>query len=52
MDSSAWDAELDRREAELDANPSAGIPASEVFRELEADLAALRAARRRVGRLR
>jgi len=42
---SAWDAELDRREAELEADPSAGIPAAEVFRVLEADLAARRTAR-------
>ncbi len=42
---SAWDAELDRREAELAEDPSMGIPAAEVFRVLEADLAAQRAAR-------
>jgi hypothetical protein len=42
---SAWDAELDRREAELAEDPSIGIPAAEVFRVLEADLAAQRAAR-------
>lgn len=42
---SAWDAELDRREAELDADPSIGIPAAEVFRVLDADVAAQRAAR-------
>ena len=42
---SAWDAELDRREAELDADPSGGIPAAEVFRVLEADLAAQRTTR-------
>jgi putative addiction module component (TIGR02574 family) len=41
---SAWDAELDRREAELAEDPSLGIPAAEVFRLLEADLAAQRAA--------
>ena len=35
---SAWDAELDRREAELNADPSAGIPAAEVFRVFEATL--------------
>ena len=28
---SAWDTELDRREAELDADPNGGIPAAEVF---------------------
>ena len=39
-----WDAELDRREAELDADSSAGIPAAEVFRVLEADLVAQRTA--------
>jgi len=42
---SGWDAELDRREAQLDADPTAGIPAGEVFRLLEADLAAQRTAR-------
>ena len=42
---SAWDAELDRRAAELAEDPSTGIPAAEVFRVLEADLAAQRAAR-------
>jgi hypothetical protein len=41
---SAWDAELDRREAELAEDPGLGIPAAEVFRLLEADLAARRAA--------
>ena len=30
----AWETELDRREAELTANPSLGIPAEEVFRDL------------------
>lgn len=42
---SAWESELDRREAELDADPCVGIPAAEVFRALEADLVAQRAAR-------
>ena len=42
---SAWDTELDRREAELAEDPSIGIPAAEVFRVLETDLAAQRAAR-------
>jgi hypothetical protein len=42
---SAWESELDRREAELDADPGVGIPAAEVFRVLEADLAAQRATR-------
>ncbi|WP_396221774.1 addiction module protein [Gemmatimonas sp.] len=42
---SAWDAELDRRETELSEDPSIGIPAVEVFRVLDADLAAQRAAR-------
>ena len=41
----AWDAELDRREAELAEDPNIGIPAGEVFCVLEADLAAQRAAR-------
>lgn len=39
----AWAAELDRREAELEADPSIGIPAAEVFRMVRADLAARRA---------
>jgi putative addiction module component (TIGR02574 family) len=38
----AWAAELDRREAEFEADPSIGIPAAEVFRTLRADLAARR----------
>ena len=42
---SAWEVELDRREAELAADPSVGIPAAEVFRVLGTDLAAQRAAR-------
>lgn len=42
---SVWDEELDRREAELAADPSVGIPAAEVFRLLRADLATQRAAR-------
>lgn len=46
----AWEAELDRREAELAANPSLGIPAEEVFRRLETDLAARRAPRKETGR--
>ena len=41
----AWEAELDRREAELTANPSLGIPAEEVFRRIETDLAGRRAPR-------
>jgi len=41
----AWETELDRREAELDADPTLGVPAAEVFRLLDADLAASRAAR-------
>lgn len=44
----AWDAELDRREAELEEDPSAGIPAAEVFRVLEADLASQRPARNEI----
>ena len=36
----AWATELDRREAEFEADPSIGIPAAEVFRTLRADLAA------------
>ncbi len=42
---SEWDTELDRREAQLENDPSTGIPAAEVFRVLEVDLAAQRAAR-------
>ncbi len=38
----AWAAELDRREAEFEADPSIGVPAAEVFRTLRADLAARR----------
>ena len=37
----AWDAELDRREADFGAAAGFGIPASEVFQRLDADLAAL-----------
>lgn len=42
---SAWETELDRREAELQAHPESGIPVEEVFRILDADLAAVHAAR-------
>ena len=35
----AWEAELERRDAELAANPALGIPAEEVFARLESDLA-------------
>jgi len=42
---SAWETELDRRQSELEADPTLGIPAAEVFRLLDADLAASRAAR-------
>ena len=34
----AWEAELERREAELTANPALGIPTEDVFARLEADL--------------
>ena len=37
----AWEAELDRREADFAADAGFGIPAPEVFRRLNADLAAL-----------
>ena len=37
----AWEAELDRREADFTAVAGFGIPASEVFGRLDADLAAL-----------
>lgn len=41
----AWEAELDRREADFTADAGFGIPASEVFRRLDADLATLSANR-------
>ena len=41
----AWETELDRREAELVADPCLGIPAEEAFERLEKDLAARRTAR-------
>ena len=41
---SAWEVELDRRDAEIAVDPRIGIPAAEVFRVLDADLAAQRAA--------
>ena len=37
----AWEAELERREADFAANAGFGIPASEVFRRLDSNLAAL-----------
>ena len=40
----AWEAELARRETEFDADPSIGLSAAEVFRVLDADLAARRSA--------
>lgn len=43
----AWEAELDRRDAELDADPKRGIPAAEVYARLETDLAGQRPARER-----
>jgi putative addiction module component (TIGR02574 family) len=39
----AWETELNRREADFAANAGLGIPASEVFRRLDVDLAALSA---------
>lgn len=39
----AWEAELDRRDADLNADPSLGIPAHDVFARLDTDLAAQRA---------
>lgn len=39
-------AELDRRLADLEANPDAGVPWEQVRAELEADLAAMRQERR------
>lgn len=41
----AWEAELDRREAALEADPSLGIPAEEAFAHLNAKLAAARTSR-------
>ena len=41
----AWETELDRRDAEFDADPALGIPAEEVFARLEADLSAQRSSR-------
>ncbi len=41
----AWEAELDRRDVALAADPSLAIPADEVFGRLEADLAARRTSR-------
>lgn len=41
----AWEAELDRREADFTADAGFGISASEVFRHLDADLAVLAANR-------
>ena len=39
----AWEAELDRREADFAANAGLGIPASEVFQRLDVNLAVLSA---------
>lgn len=41
----AWETELDRREEELAADPSLGIPAEEAFRRIERNLAVRRSAR-------
>ncbi len=41
----AWEAELDRREADFTTDAGFGIPVSEVFRRLDADLAVLSANR-------
>ena len=38
----AWEAEVTRREAEFEADPSIGIPTAEVFRALDAELSARR----------
>jgi len=40
---SAWETELDRRDADLVADPTLGVPAEDVFARLEADLVARRA---------
>lgn len=46
----AWEAELDRREAELVAEPSLAVPAEEAFRRVAASLAARGAGAREGGR--
>ena len=38
----AWETELDRRDADLLADPALGIPAADVFARLEADFATRR----------
>jgi putative addiction module component (TIGR02574 family) len=38
----AWEAELNRRDAEMLADPALGIPVADVFARLEEDLAARR----------
>ena len=38
----AWETELDRRDAEFDADPALGVPAEDAFARLEADLLAQR----------
>lgn len=38
----AWENELDRRDAEFDADPALGVPAEDAFARLEADLLAQR----------
>ncbi len=35
----AWEAELDRRDADFEADPTRGIPAEDVYARLETDLA-------------
>jgi len=39
----AWEAELDRREADFATGIGVGVPAADVFQRLEANLAALQA---------
>jgi putative addiction module component (TIGR02574 family) len=43
----AWKAEVERREAELDANPTSAVPAEAVFAEARRQLEEIRAARKR-----
>ena len=38
----AWETELDRRDAEFDADPALGVLAEDAFARLEADLLAQR----------
>ena len=44
---SAWKVEVERREAELEKNPSLAIPSEDVFAEAERQLQDIRALRKR-----